>query len=81
MTGKVREWVSGDLIAPMLPTGFEVASGKIVDYLGNQSSETDVIIHNPTVLPPILYTEKDGVFPVESSYYAMEVKSKFPLRQ
>jgi len=60
----------------MLPADFKIGTGKIVDNEGNQSAETDLILYNKAVLPPVMYSERDGVFPVESSYYAIEVKSR-----
>ena len=59
----------------MLPAGFEIGTGKIVNRIGEQSAEIDLVIHNRSVLPPIMYGQREGIFPVESSYYAIEVKS------
>lgn len=76
LVGRIRELISSKLLMPMLPRGFEIGTGKIVDHQGNQSAETDLVIYNRAVLPPILYSDRDGIFPVESSYYALEVKSR-----
>jgi hypothetical protein len=76
MLGRIRELVAEHLLKPMLPAGFEIGTGKIVDNQGNQSAETDLVIYSRAVLPPVMYSERDGVFPVESSYYAIEVKSR-----
>ena len=67
LTGRVREIVAATLITPMLPAGFEVGTGKIVDNSGHQSDEVDLVIYNRGVLPPVMYSERDGVFPVESA--------------
>ena len=75
LVGRFRELVTSKLIEPMLPAGFEIGTGKIVDSIGNQSAETDLIIYNRAILPPIMYSNRDGIFPIESSYYAIEVKS------
>ena len=76
LVGRVRELALEHLIVPMLPTGFEVGTGKLVDNQGNQSAETDLVIYNRAVLPPIMHSSRDGVFPVESTFYAIEVKSR-----
>src|SRR5688572_20646160 len=76
MVGKIRELVAGKLLTPILPLGFDIGTGKIVDTLGNQSSETDLIIYSRSILPPVLFSERDGVFPCEACYYAIEVKSR-----
>ena len=76
LVGRVRELALEHLIVPMHPTGFEVGTGKLVDNQGNQSAETDLVIYNRAVLPPIMHSSRDGVFPVESTFYAIEVKSR-----
>jgi hypothetical protein len=76
LTGRIRELVAGHLLKPLLPAGYELGTGKIVDHGGGQSAETDLVIYNRAILPPVMYSERDGVFPVESSYYAIEVKSR-----
>ena len=76
LTGKIRELTASKLIEPMLPKGFEVGNGKISDKNGNLSKETDLIIYNSSILPPIMYSETEGVFPIEACFFAIEVKSK-----
>lgn len=76
LTGRIRELVASKILAPVLPAGFTFGTGKIVDSQNFQSDETDLVIYNRAVLPPVLYSERDGVFPVEACYYAIEVKSK-----
>lgn len=76
LKGRIRELVTSQLLQPLLPAGYEIGTGKIIDRNGGQSSEVDVVIYNRTVLPPILYSGIDGMFPVESCYYALEVKSR-----
>lgn len=76
LIGRIRELVATKLLTPMLPAGFSIGTGKIVDTEGRQGAETDLIIYNRSVLPPVLYSERDGIFPVESCYYAIEVKSQ-----
>lgn len=76
LIGRIRELVATNLLTPLLPAGFTIGTGKILDTQGAQSGETDLIIYNKAVLPPVLYSERDGTFPVESCYYAIEVKSQ-----
>ncbi|MBA1250967.1 DUF6602 domain-containing protein [Pseudomonas luteola] len=75
LAGRVRELVVSRLLAPMLPSGFEIGTGKITNAAGDLSQETDLVIYNRSILPPIFYSERDAIFPIESSYYAIEVKS------
>lgn len=76
LRGRVREIVAGDLLTHVLPAPFEIGTGKIVDSNGVQSAETDVIVYSKSVLPPILYSPRDGVFPAEACFLALEVKSR-----
>ena len=73
--GRIREIAASSIFLPMLPGGFDIGTGKICDRYGKQSPETDLIIYNRTILPPILYSERDGLFPIEASFYSIEVKS------
>lgn len=75
LVGKVRELVAERLLRPILPTAFEVGTGKIVDRNGGLSAETDLIIYSRELLPPLLYSPRDGLYPIESAYYAFEIKS------
>lgn len=76
LRGKFRELVAANLLMPMLPEGYSIGTGKISDQFGSISNETDLVIYNSSVLPSIMYSEKDGVFPLEASFYSIEVKSK-----
>jgi hypothetical protein len=73
--GRIREIAASSIFLPMLPGGFEIGTGKICDRHGQQSPETDLIIYNRAILPPVLYSERDGLFPIEASFYAVEIKS------
>ena len=75
MAGHVRQILVEKLLEPLLPEGIYIGSGKVTDSNGSLSSETDIIIYNRRTVPPILYDEKNGVFPIESIYYVIEVKT------
>ena len=76
LKGRLREIVVANVIKPILPQQLEVGTGTIVDSFDQQSAETDVIIYSRSILPPILYSERDGIFPIESCLTAIEIKSK-----
>lgn len=76
LKGKAREIFTKDLISPLLPPQFAIGNGQIIDHHGNTSRECDLVIYDKSVLPPILIDEGMGLFPVESCYYAIEIKSK-----
>lgn len=75
LRGRVRELAANDLFRPFLPGSFEIGTGKVVDSWNTQSAETDLIIYSQNVLPPVLYSERDGLFPLEACFYAIEIKS------
>jgi len=73
--GRLRELVIDQLLRPVLPPSFGLGAGIIMDSHGNSSGEIDVVIFNKDILPPLLFNEREGVFPVEACLYAIEVKS------
>lgn len=75
MKGRVREIVLQNLIAPILPQDFQIGNGKITDKNGRMSKETDLIIYSNKLIPPILYSERLGAFPIDSCVATIEVKS------
>lgn len=74
--GRVREIALSSLFEPILPGDFKIGTGTIIDFSGFQSPEIDLVIYNNEVLPSILYSERDGQFPAESCFFAIETKSK-----
>jgi hypothetical protein len=73
--GDMREKALDNVLSYFLPKGFEVGTGKIIDHLDFQSSQIDLIIHNKGVLPSRLIGEQEGLYPAESCFYAIEVKT------
>jgi len=75
LQGRIREIALDKLFRPFLPGDFDIGTGKIVDSHGEQSREVDLILYSKFILSPIMYSEREGVFPAESCFYAIEVKS------
>ncbi len=76
LVGRIRELVADSLIKPMLLAGFETGTGKIVDNADHQSSEIDLVVYSKAILTPIMFSQRDGMYPIKSSYYAIEIKSQ-----
>lgn len=78
LRGNIREIAADELFSPFLPSDFRIGTGKITDAQGSFSSQTDLIIYNPRLLPPVLHQQqgRDGIFPVEACFYSVEVKSR-----
>ena len=79
--GRIREIAVDRLIRPFLPSYCSLGTGKVIDHQGEQSAETDLLIYSPTILPPILYSGRDGLFPLEACLYALEIKSKVTAKE
>lgn len=74
--GTVLEILLNKLFKPLLPADFGVGTGQIIDSFGNEpSNQIDIIIYNKAILPPVLYDENVGIFPIESVLYTIEVKT------
>lgn len=75
LAGEIREIVLSNLLKPLLPQGFNIGTGKIIDRKGALSHQTDIIVYNSSRFPPIMFDKNKGVFPIDSVYYTIEVKS------
>ncbi len=75
LAGGVRETLVSELLEPLLPEGFRIGSGKVIDANGLLSAETDVIIYNKNKFSPLMMDVQTGVYPIESVYYCIEVKT------
>lgn len=75
LAGRIREILVERILRPALSPEVEIGTGKITDSTGALSSQCDVIIYSPHIIPPILHDRRTGIFPVESCLYAIEVKS------
>lgn len=65
LIGKFREIVLSKLLEPVLPPEVKIGTGKLTDIKGILSDQIDVVLYSPGILPPSLYSKKEGIFPVE----------------
>lgn len=73
--GNIREYGLGRLLSKYLPYDWAISSGQIIDSEGVQSAQTDLILYNKNILPPLMFGDSLGLFPIESCTYAIEVKT------
>ena len=73
--GQVREILAGRLIRPYIGPEVGFGTGKIIDSSGNTSNQLDIVLYVANILPPLLYDQSLGVFPIESCLYSIEVKT------
>lgn len=76
LQGKMTEIVVQKLLKPLIPKYVGIGTGKLTDSMGNLSSEQDIVLYVHDILPPLLFDEKVGLFPVESALIAIEVKNQ-----
>ena len=73
--GTFREYFVSEVVRPCIPNHFGISSGIIVDAWGKQSRQTDLIIYDQRMMPPILETGSTGIIPMDSVMAVLEVKS------
>jgi len=73
--GTIHEVLIRELFRPLLPSDIGVGTGQIAASTGQLSPQQDVIIYNRRILPPVLFEENVGIFPVESVLAIVEVKT------
>jgi len=76
LRGRAREIFIRDLLRPFINPNFGICTGIVVDSEGRQSKQTDIIIYDKSLLPPILLTAEEGIIPCESTLATIEIKSK-----
>lgn len=75
LKGEIREILVRDLFRPLLPLDVGVGTGQIVSAFGETSSQQDIVLYDRRILPPILFEERTGLFPIESVLYVIEIKT------
>lgn len=73
--GNLNKLMLQNLFKEVIPSKYSLTRGIIQDYDGNQSNETDIIIYDSEILPPLLFGDELGFVPAESVTYACEVKT------
>jgi hypothetical protein len=77
LKGTFLEILVGQLFKPLLPADIGVGTGQIIEcHTGRLSHQTDIVLYDKSILPPILMDQSNGIFPVEAVLYAIEVKTK-----
>lgn len=77
LKGTALEILVRDLFRPLLPSDIGVGTGQIIECAsGKLSNQIDIILYDKSILPPVLFDEFTGIFPIEAVLYAIEVKTK-----
>jgi hypothetical protein len=73
--GQIREILVRELFRPLLPPDIGVGTGQLIDRCNNLSPETDIILFDRRLAPPMMLNESLGFFPIESCLFVVEVKT------
>lgn len=73
--GTVLEILISRLFRPLLPSDLGVGTGQVIDQHGHISNQVDIILYDRSILPPALYDDHMGLFPIEAVLYTIEVKT------
>ena len=75
--GNVLEILISKLFRPLLPADIGVGTGQIIEqYRGLMSNQMDIVLYDKSIVPPVLFDKRTGLFPVEATLYTIEVKTK-----
>jgi hypothetical protein len=77
--GEIREILVRELFRPFLPSDIGVGTGQVIDHTGKVSPQTDIILFDRSLAPPIMLNESLGLFPIESCLHVIEIKSTLDL--
>jgi Domain of unknown function (DUF6602) len=80
LKGKTSKRFIKDVLRPFTPHEFGIRSGKLIDHLGNESPEIDVIVYWKIPLPSVAIDRETSLVPVESVVYIFEVKTRLRTR-
>jgi hypothetical protein len=76
LQGQLCEIVIRDLLRPLLPADIGLGTGKVISaYENGLSKQQDVILFNRSILPPVIFEETTGLFPIESVLFTVEIKA------
>lgn len=73
--GLLRELFLRRVFETILPPHFGVGSGIIVDKWNRQSAQTDLLIYDKRLIPPLLEEHGHGIYPFDAVLRVLEVKS------
>lgn len=75
LKGELREIIVRQLLRPFLPPVYDIGSGEIISAYGDTSAQTDIVVCDKRIAPPLLIGADKGFFPIETVIASIEVKS------
>ena len=75
LKGQLIELFTSRIVSKFLTSQFGVGTGVIINQIGEQSKQIDIIIYDRRILPPFIEERKIGVYPAECVMAAIEIRS------
>lgn len=75
LKGQLREIVVRELLKPLLPDEYVLATGQIISAYGEVSHQVDLAACLRRLMPPILLESACGIMPLEATLFTVEIKS------
>jgi len=79
--GTLVESFNEKILSSFLTSQFGIGKGAIINHLGEQSGETDIVIYDKRLLPPFIKQERSAVYPIESVIATIEVKCSLNMKK
>lgn len=73
--GSAREAFLRKFLTDYLPQRYAVGSGAVISPDNKKSGELDIVIYDPLNCPTLIKTDAHSIYPIESIYGAISVKS------
>lgn len=73
--GSAREAFLRKFLTDYLPQRYAVGSGAVISPENKKSGELDIVIYDPLHCPTLIKTDAHSIYPIESIYGAISVKS------
>lgn len=73
--GSAREAALRKFLKDYLPQRYAVGSGAVISPENKKSGELDIVIYDPLYCPILIKTDTHSIYPIESIYGAISVKS------
>ncbi|HRK70011.1 MAG TPA: hypothetical protein PLA85_00370 [Micropepsaceae bacterium] len=78
--GRIAEGIIRGVLTRILPKRFAIGTGVVVSASGEMSRQTDIVIFDNFYNAPLLLDSGVGIFPIETVFATMEVKSRLNKR-
>jgi hypothetical protein len=73
--GELKELHVAEFLKRFLTSQFDVGTGTVVNREGKESRQTDIIIYDNRIIPPVVENQGTGIFPVESVIATVSIRT------